>query len=183
MTPHLKCFSDKNNPLQKQRWLIPTNVRNNHWVLLVFHPATLILHILDSNYTPGDDVTFITDAFNHTLDSLFSSWRGQLPQYSHLQTSQITDIEMQEGDDTYNCGPFICWYGECIILGQPLELDALDEFDIETVRQCKGAELEQAHFGIKVKQLQLYTVNSFQETCNYVLSSSSSPYFSAENDF
>ena len=90
---------------------------------------------------------------------------------------------MQEGDDTYNCGPFICWYAELIILGQPLELDALDEFDIETVRQCIGAELEQARSGIEVERLQLHTVNSLQETCNYVLSSSSSAYFSAENEY
>ena len=56
---------------------------------------------------------------------------------------------MQEGDDNYNCGPFVCWYAECIISGQPLEVDELEEeeFDIEEVRALMGNMLEEARIG------------------------------------
>ena len=45
---------------------------------------------------------------------------------------------MQEGDDTYNCGPFSCWYAAQLISGKSVEVDALDDFDIETVREGLG---------------------------------------------
>ena len=69
--PKFKKLFSQSHAFEKQRWLFTTNVRNNHWVLLVFYPKHLLLQILDSMYSPKLDYTFVINAFEFALTNLF----------------------------------------------------------------------------------------------------------------
>lgn len=123
--PHRKPFQ-KTVFSSLKTILMPFNVRETHWVLLVAHVEKKQFEILDSlNYLLDKRallqsfLNFMRFIDNNSMTFDTIKWRLKEWQNHPLQT------------DVYSCGVFVIYYGECLIAGKPFQ----DELDVQQYRK------------------------------------------------
>ena len=81
--------------------IVPVNVDNNHWILLVFDFVPKVLHVLDS--------------IRRTGTALPSQFVVKMEKEGWTIDTHPRDLTRQ-GSDTLDCGIFVLLYAECFIL-------------------------------------------------------------------
>ena len=131
---------------EKECWLLPTNLSETHWILLVYYPRRSLLHVYDSMHDSmhgkgGLDLETLRLSFHKGLN-LLGMWRGQQT-HPWVQCIELrTDTPVQK--DGFNCGVFVCCFMEQLLVSWPTEPNLSLEFDADSERQRIRKRLEGA---------------------------------------
>lgn len=110
---------------------IPINIPHVHWFLGVLDFKTVTMIIYDThqvdNYFSEDESWFIAmQAHIHKLLMGINYWGSKPTDVIPLETFKITLVQsidvLQHSDDKGNCGVFLCWILEMLIVGKSLRI-------------------------------------------------------------
>lgn len=104
--------------------LVPCTVKNFHWSLLAFQRGVAkTFYIIDPLKRASDAMLAEATKLVAALGEVYSI-DGGLP----LTVQRYPQNTFFQGDDNLNCGPWVCWFMDCLMGGQPLsgEVDIVD---------------------------------------------------------
>lgn len=126
-------FSNIGDDWMNKIIVIPTNLDNIHWIITIINPYEGKIYVIDPY-----------DKKNENVYDIISKWRdiflsNKYPQVTNKKFEpvySVSNISLQDANDTENCGVFISMYGKYLINnGEFPSTDIFDMTDVDMIRK------------------------------------------------
>ena len=113
--------------------IIPTNLDNIHWIITIINPYEGKIYVIDPYDKKNENVYEIISKWR---DNFLSNKYPQVANKKFEPVYSVSNISLQDANDTENCGVFISMYGKYFINnGEFPSTDIFDMSDVDMIRK------------------------------------------------